>query len=291
MQVPRVMFTFLSLANVQQRGQPIGGMDVQIGDPVSVFIAKEDGTEYAVPAYLIGLHPDIDLMTFDFAFAVEGFPDLYLPVRSLAARFVKREVAGAPVEAPRPNGRPQLQVVRKVYQDQAPDMGEGVAEHGDPGERQPQPGDELPVRFTVLNKYRSFANQWPGTDGNYIVNNDGQPRFFMTFLNRGAAMEFLAAFLKIREGFDQIEEIDGLEGPGEYRVKAYHGPAKPVALEFPMKDEIWLEMTSDMPVGATIPHQSKWAFQILYPSKTAADADVERFKQKFPDLTAKPVDD
>lgn len=111
----RANHTFMSLQAVQQSGPRIAEMDVQLGEAVTIWIHKsENATPDGVDAYLVGIHVDVDTLTFDVAVHLPGHPDTFVPIRNFLGRITRRGESydGTPVEDAAPvRQRPQLKVV------------------------------------------------------------------------------------------------------------------------------------------------------------------------------------
>lgn len=115
----RVNTVFMSRENVLQRGPQLSAMDIQLGDEVLTWVNSEiEGAPFALPGVLVGVHVDVDSLSFDVAFEI-GSTGVFVTTRNLVTRITRRDedYEGRkvdPEQALRPPARkPSLQVISR----------------------------------------------------------------------------------------------------------------------------------------------------------------------------------
>lgn len=113
----RVTTVFFSGEAVREKGPAFTAMDIQIGDEILVWVeAADSNVPLGLPGFLVGMHLDVDVLSFDVAFEVAQ-TGVYVVARNLLSRITRRDEdsegrkvgSSAPTRTPaRP---PALQVV------------------------------------------------------------------------------------------------------------------------------------------------------------------------------------
>lgn len=304
MSTTRAHFKFLSLANVTQRNaSTIGGMELQVGDPITCWVQSLEDVPIGVDGYLIGVNIDIGpSMNFNVAFPVAGHPDLFVPVLNFEGRVLPRgeNYDGTPRETneSKPSARfAGLRVVADNTVKQPSQVEDELPV------REAQPGDNQPVYLKYPADGEVHYPYWKALleamtpeerqeRAAYFNPHDGTVT--LRYANRPQALQALAAFLRIREGYAPVEELQlmGETALGTvFRKVREHGVPqsveKTITIEYPMSREVWSFMTSQLPENSFVVFESQLAFQVEYPDAATMNAEVERFRCTFPELTNK----
>lgn len=292
---PRARFDFLSKKNAQSPGPVLPGIDISIGEEITVWVGRSNSPEpLGVAGILLSYHVDVDGVCFDVAFPVAGQEDLYIPVRNLSCRITRRNEAydGSPLEPERPAANVSgLRLVvhnGKDVHSPAPEANVDI----ELPMREAQPGDDQPVRLSYSSRYYQDMHELMPAGAEV----EGIPGLCFTVLypNRQAALAHLAKFWNIRTGWELVSELDetgvivNTYGPRPPADSASQRPASEEGVgaryvaEYPTTGEIWHEMTVCAPTSVWTHVWGGKCFQLSYPTAEMRESEVARFKTTFP---------